>query len=79
MLLDQLPEVDDGRLVAGEEGLEPLGVPLVGQPLLALPGFGGSARASASRSASASSRLLRHELVDVDPRRHLEHALDVAR
>ena len=34
LVLDQLPEVDDRRLVAGEEGREPLGVALVGQPLV---------------------------------------------
>ena len=42
------------------------------------PAFGGSLRASSIRSASASSAALRRELVDVDARRDLEHALDLA-
>ena len=35
LLFDQLPEVDNGRLVAGQERCEPLGVAFVRQPLVA--------------------------------------------
>ena len=36
--VEQLPEVDDGRLVAGEERGQPLGVAFVGQPLVRVAG-----------------------------------------
>ena len=76
-LLDQLAEVDDGRLVAGEERREPRGVAVVGQPL-----------ARVARVRRVVARLLdqrrerlvaraERELVDVDAGRHLVDAVDV--
>ena len=52
-------------------------LPSSGSRSLALPGLGGSARASSTRPASAALALLRPELVDVDAGRHLVDALDV--
>ena len=75
---DQLPEVDDGRLVVGEERGETPGVALVGKPLLGVPGVrpvGASLRDELRERLGA---ILRDELVDVDPRRHLDDAVDVA-
>ena len=65
LLLDQLPEVDDGRLVAGEERGEPLGVALVGQALLGVARVRRIARAPrraaprAPRRASCEARTRR--------------------
>ena len=38
LVADQLPVEDDGLPVTGQEGGEPLGVALVGQPLVEVPG-----------------------------------------
>ena len=49
-------------------------LPSSGSRSFALPGFGGSRRASSSSAASASLARRGHELVDVDAGRHLVHA-----
>src|SRR6476646_1915056 len=38
LVLDQLPEVDDGRALVGEEAREPRGVALVGKSLVGVAG-----------------------------------------
>ena len=79
LVVEQLPEVEDGRLVARRTSGEPLGVALVGQPLVRVAGVRRIvAPASSSSAASAASRSSRPELLDVDAGRHLVHALDVA-
>ena len=73
LVVEELAEVDDRRRVAGEEGLEPLGVPLVGQPLVCVP----RVRRVVSRlREQIRERLLaglRLPGVDVDARRDLVH------
>ena len=79
LVLDQLPEVHDGRLVACEEGPEALRVPLVGQPFGPVPWIG---RVGAGLGEQVGERLVaatRAERVDVDAGRHLVDALDRAR
>jgi hypothetical protein len=78
LLLDQLAEVDDSRLVAGEERREAIGVPVVGQALL---GVAGVRRVAARLLDERGERLVaraQRELVHVDARRHLEDAVHVA-
>ena len=53
-------------------------LPSSGRRSLALPGFGGSSRASSISAANASSRGRERELVHVDAGRHFVDALDVA-
>ena len=74
LVLDQLPEVDDGGLIAREKGRKPLRVPLVGQSFLPVPWVG---RVGAGLGKQVCERLvpaLRAELVDVDAGRHLVDA-----
>ena len=78
LLLDQLPEVDDGRLVAGEELREPGRVALVGQALARVAGVRTVAARLLEQRGERLVARLEAELVDVDARRHLEHAVDVA-
>ena len=75
LVLDQLPEVDDGGLVPRKKGRQALRVPLVGQPFLLIPWVG---RVGAGLGKQVCERLvpaLRAELVDVDAGRHLVDAL----
>ena len=76
LVVEQLPEVDDRRLVVGEELGEPLGVAVVRQALVAVV-----RRVAAGLLEQRGERLgarLRAELVDVDAGRDLVDALDVA-
>ena len=78
LVVEQLPEVDDGRLVAGEELGQALGVPLVRQPLARVAGI---RRVAPRLGEQAGERLVartRPPLVDVDAGRHLVDAVDVA-
>ena len=78
LVADELPEVDDRRPVAGEEPAEALGVPLVGKPLL---GVGRVRRVAPCLGQEGGERrrpLLRSPVVEVDPRRDLVDAIDVA-
>ncbi len=72
-LLDQLPEVDDRRLVSGEELGEPLGVRGVGQPLLCVPRVRRIEPRLREQAGERLAAILQPELVDVDARRHLLH------
>ena len=74
----QLPEVDDRRLLSGEELGEALGVPLVREPLVRIARIGRiAARLGDQRSESVLVRL-RPPRVHVDAGRYLVDALDVA-
>ncbi len=76
LLRDQLAEVDDGRLAAGEELREACRVAVVRLALVAAV----RRVAAALLDEGLQRRLarLRHEPVDVDARRHLVHPLDLA-
>ena len=77
LVVEELPEVDDRRPVAGEELGQALGVPLVRQPLARVSGVG---RVAPCLGEQPRERLLaraRPPLVDVDSGRDLVHALDV--
>ena len=78
LVVEQLSEVENGRLVALEPGLEPLGVALVGEPLFRVGGIRWVAARLLEQALERSRALLGLELVDVDSRRHLVDALDVA-
>ena len=78
LVVEELPEVDDGALVAGEELGQALGVSLVREPLADVAGIG---RIAPCLREKAGERLLARSgapLVDVDAGRHLVHAVDVA-
>ena len=78
LVADQLAEVEDGRARrVGEERGKPGGVALVGEALLGVAGIGvvgsGLAHEGGERDCARDGL----ELVDVDPGRHLVHALRV--
>ena len=78
LVVEELAEIDDGRLVAGQERGEPLGVPLVRQALVRVAGI---RRVETRLLEQAGERLVarpRPPLVDIHARRHFVHALDVA-
>jgi hypothetical protein len=75
---EQLSEVEDGRLVVGEEGLEPLGVPLVGKTLVRVARIRRVGTALLDQCAERIVPVEWDELVDVDPRRDDVDAVDVA-
>ena len=77
MLRQELSEVEDGRLVVGEERLEPVRVPLVGQPLVRVARVRRIGSALGDQVAQGLVARERHELVDVDARRDDVHAVDV--
>ena len=77
LVADQLAEVDDRRLVAGQELGEALGVPLVREPLLGVPRVRGVAARLLDERAQSLVPRLGPELVDVHSRRHLVHVVDV--
>ena len=73
----ELAEVQNLRLVAGEEGLEPFGVPLVGEALVRVAGV---RRIGAALGEQVAKRLVarqRCEQLDVDSRRDDVHPVDV--
>ena len=76
-LRDQLPEVDDGRLVAREECPETLGVALVGQALVAAARVRRVGLGLGDQLGKRLGAFLQDELVDVDARRHLDDPVDV--
>ena len=78
LLLDQLPEVDDRRGIPGEERGEPFGVPLVGQPLLAVAGVRRIVPGFCEERLESLRSLLGAPQVDVDSGRNLVDALDGA-
>ena len=79
LVLDQLAEVDDRRPVAGEERREPLGVALVGQPLVRRSRVRRILPRLVEEVGQRLVAVLPDELVDVDARRHLDHPVDVTR
>ena len=74
LVLDQLPDVNDGRLVRGEEVAKASRVSRVGMTLVAV---GRIAFCFRDQRGQSSTALLGRELVDVDARRHLVDAVDV--
>ena len=77
LVVEELAEIDDGRLVAGQERGEPLRVPLVRQALVCVAGI---RRVATRLLEQAGERLVarpRPPLVDIHARRHFVHALDV--
>src|SRR6476469_9249746 len=78
LVLDQLPEVDDGRALVGEEAGEARGIALVGEPLLSVAGI---RRIGSRLLEQRRERLLARlepELVHVDARRHDLDSIDMA-
>ena len=78
LVLEELAEVDDGRRVAGEECLEPLGVSLVRQSLVGVPRVGRVAPGLFDEPGERLGARTGPPLLDVHSRRDLVHALDVA-
>src|SRR5204862_740270 len=78
LVVEQLSEVEDGRLVALEPGGEPLGVSFVGKPLLRVARVRRVAAGFFEQRWKGLVGWLRPELLDVDTRRHLVHPLDMA-
>ena len=79
LVAEELPEVDDGRLVAGEERREPLArSPRRGAARSRCPDSAGRAAPRRRARRSAVVARLRPPLVDVDAGRNLVHAVDVA-
>src|SRR5205823_11744783 len=78
LVLDQLPEVDDGGPLGGEETGEACGVALVGKPLLAVAGIRRVGPRLLEQRGQCLLARLGPELVHVDARRHDLDAIDVA-
>ena len=78
MLQEELPEVDDCRPVAREEGFETLRVPLVGETLVCVPRIRRVEPRLVEQRRKGLVARLRAPLLDVDSRRHLVNAVDVA-
>jgi hypothetical protein len=78
LVVEQLAEVENGRLVALEPGREALGVALVGKPLLRVAGVRRIAARLVEQVLERRGALLGLELLDVDAGRHLVDAVDVA-
>ena len=77
LVVEELPEVDDGRAVAREKLGEAFGVAVVGQTLARIPGV---RRVAARFLEQPGERLVartRPPFVDVDAGRHLVHPIDV--
>src|SRR5919201_1683637 len=77
-VVQQLAEVENGRLVALEPGLEPLGVSLVREAFLGIAGVGRVAARLLEQAPERGRPGFGLELVDVDAGRHLVDAIDVA-
>src|SRR4051812_2972291 len=78
LVLDQLPEVDDGRLVAREELLEAGRVALVGKALVRVAGIRRIAPRLVEQVREGLDTRLGGELVDVDAGRDLVNVVHVA-
>ena len=78
LVQEQLAEVEDRRPIALEERCEPFGIALVRATLVGVPGVGRVEPCLGEQIAQRRVARLRCELLDVDPRRHLVHAVDVA-
>ena len=78
LVVEQLAEVEDGRQLALEEVLEAACVALVREALVSVPGVRGVVPRLREQRGERLGAALRPELVDVDSRRDLVHALDVA-
>jgi hypothetical protein len=74
---EQLAEVEDDRLVGCEELDEPLGVALVREPLIRVPGVWRITFALQEQTFHRLVPGLEAELLDGNARRHLVHAVDV--
>ena len=78
LVLDQLAEVDDGRVAADEEALETRCVRLVREPLVGVARIRRIEARLLEQRCERSFAFLQHELVDVDAGWDLDHAVDVA-
>ena len=78
LVVEQLPEVDDRRLVVGEELGEALGVAVVREALVARCRVRRIAAGLVEQRGERLVPRLGAELVDVDAGRHLVDAVDVA-
>ena len=78
LVVEELAEVDDRRLVAGKEGLESSRVSLVRKPLARVPRVRRVATGLLEQAGEGPVARPRPELVEVDARRHLVDAVDVA-
>jgi hypothetical protein len=73
----ELPEVDDGRRVAGQERGEPLRVALVGEALVRVVGVRGVLPSLGDEPGERLVATSRPPLCDVDSGWHLVHVVDV--
>ena len=78
LVVEELAEVDDRRLRAGEERGEPLGVAVVGQALVLVPRVRRIAPCLLDEAGERLGARPRPPVVDVDPGRYLVDVLDVA-
>src|SRR6266498_3576137 len=78
LVVEQFPEVDDGRLVAAEKVRQPLGIPLVRKPLVRVPGIGRVRAGLSDQPGERFGTSLGLELMDVHPGRYLVDAIDVS-
>src|SRR4029077_14662732 len=78
LVLDQLSEVDDGRLLEGEEALKAVGVPLVGQPFLEVARVRRIGARFLEQRGQRFLALFRPELGDIDAGRHDLDSVDMA-
>ena len=77
LVVEQLPEVEDGRPVAREPLREPFGVALVGNPLVRVTGVRRIAAELVEQRPERDLPVLGPKLVDVDAGRNLLDAVDV--
>ena len=78
LVVEELAEVENSRLCALEPGCQPVGVALVGEPLCRVGGVRRIATGLVEQVGERLAPILRGELLDVDARRHLVDAVDVA-
>ncbi len=78
LLLDQLAEVDDRRLLGREERCQARRVALVRQTFLGVRRIGPILACLVDQRRERRAPLLEDELVDVDAGGHLDHTVDVA-
>jgi hypothetical protein len=78
LVAQELPEVDNCRLVAREELAEPPGIPLVRETLARVPGVRRVVARLLDEGDQCLLARLRTPLLDVDARRDLVDSLDVA-
>jgi hypothetical protein len=78
LVVEQLAEVESGRLVVREPRGEPFGVALVRKALVGVAGVRRIPARLVEQGGERALTILDPELVDVDTRRNLVHVVDVA-